>query len=647
MTPAVLGLVAAATGAGVMILEVMGVRVMAPWFGQSQLVWTHVIGVVLAALALGQWLGGRWADAGRGPGPATLLLAAGALGLALPELVALLGGAILPEDLGLLEAHPFVNLGSLLVALVALGLPMLALGAVTPWLVRLSRGAGAHPGRVVGRLLGAGTAGSLAGTFGATHLLLPWLGSSGAVRVAGGLLLLAAVPLWRGAGRPGVGALGLLVGPLAWVLLPEGPAALPGQLAQVETSYQLARVVEHEDGTRALLLNEGLDSFHSLWTADGGLTGMYYDAFLGPALAAPRDEEGRGRVLVVGLAAGTMARQLLTLDPRLDLRGVELDEELVALGRRWFELPEAVEVDAGLDARVVVRRDPRRYGAILIDAYSQQIYLPPHLTTVEFFRRVAERLEPGGVAALNVGGLSLDDPVVAAVCATFCQAFPEAEVARVPGTRNLLVMGWSGDRRPDLARALERHGLLPALAWMTEARRYARAASVRGRVLRDGDAPVEDLAHQAWTGEWVAPEPAPDESLDGAGTEDARLARCRDWVIQGHWARAERGLAPLAGSQQAGLAAEAELLLGNLDFERRQVEASRAHYRRALDRVSPDSVVAAAARGNLEALQALGTRASELEQRADSLGLWLAGALGLMGVGLLSLLRTPPSRSDG
>src|SRR5262245_865493 len=178
----------------------MAVRLMAPWFGTSQLVWTNVIGVVLAALAAGQWLGGRWAEARRGAGPATLLLAAGALSLALPDLVDWLSAHVRPAGLQLEEAYPFVTLGSLLVALLAVGAPMAALGAVTPWLVRLSRDASQQPGRVAGAVLAAGTLGSLVGAFGATHVLLPALGSAGAVRLAGGVLLLAALPLLR-AGR--------------------------------------------------------------------------------------------------------------------------------------------------------------------------------------------------------------------------------------------------------------------------------------------------------------------------------------------------------------------------------------------------------------------------------------------------------------
>ena len=142
-------------------------------------------------MAAGQWLGGRWAENRRRPSPSSLLIAAGALSVALPDIVRVVSPIVLPESLGLEEAYPFVTTGSLLVALVAVGLPMLAMGAVSPWLVRLSRGVSEAPGRVAGAILAAGTLGSLFGTFGATHVLLGSIGAVLTVRCAGGLLLLS------------------------------------------------------------------------------------------------------------------------------------------------------------------------------------------------------------------------------------------------------------------------------------------------------------------------------------------------------------------------------------------------------------------------------------------------------------------------
>jgi predicted membrane-bound spermidine synthase len=377
--------VACATGAAVMIIELMGVRLMAPWFGQSQLVWTNVIGVVLASLAVGQWLGGRWAEYRRHPRPTTLLIAAGALSIASPDLVRLVSPLVLPADLSLDEAYPFVTLGSLLVAFVAVGVPMLAMGAVAPWLVRLSREASEAPGRVAGAILAAGTLGSLLGTFGATHVLLGAFGSALTVRFAGGLLLVAGLVLAVGNG--GAGRAGLLMLLVPAVTIPWPSRAREAHvLEHVATPYQDARVELDPDGTRLLRINEGLDSFHSAYRPGDLWTDRYFDAFVVPALMAPEGDDGSRSVCVIGLGGGTMARQVQVVIPDAKILGIEIDDMLIGLGRKWFGLPESVSVAGGVDGRLALHVVQEPFGAILIDAYSQQIYLPPHLCTREFSR---------------------------------------------------------------------------------------------------------------------------------------------------------------------------------------------------------------------------------------------------------------------
>lgn len=614
-----------------MIVEVMGVRLMAPWFGQSQLVWTHVIGVVLASLAAGQWLGGRWAESGRGPRPATLLLAAAGLSLALPDLVAWLSQLILPADLPLLDAYPFVTTGSLLVAIAALGLPMAALGAVTPWLVRLSRDAGQAPARVTGRILAAGTLGSLVGTFGATHLLLPALGSAGAVRAAGLLLAVAGlVMLLLSHRRTHLGGL------LALLLLPLGAAGLPhgepldGLLEELETPYQWARVIEQPDGTRQLLLNEGLDSFHSVWQPTGVLTGLYYDALLYAAALAPRAQDDRRHVLVVGLAAGTLARQILALDEQAMVRGVEIDADIVALGRRWFELPEQTLVDEGYDGRVVLDRVPDQYGAILIDAYAQQIYLPPHLCSREFFELVRRRLQPEGLATLNIGGLSVEDPVVAAVSETFAAVFPGALQGRMPGTRNIIVVGCKGSFPAPAATlaALQSWNLLPALDWMVDGQQLSPVQPGGARLLRDGDAPVESLAHASWRGEWD--DAGGTSSLEAPSGLPARdLERGRALLAATRWSAAEQLCQAVAAKGDSQQRAEAMLLLGNVAFLRDQPQLAQRRYRELLSETSPGEVpsLREAAEGNLGLLDEQLRRAERLDRRQQWLVTWTWGAI--------------------
>jgi spermidine synthase len=491
--------VAAATGAAVMIIELMSVRILAPWFGQTLPVWTNVIGVVLLALAVGQWLGGRWAERRRGWGPASLLVVAGALSIALPDLVTWIAPTTMPVGLSLEEAFPFVTLGSLLVALPAIGLPMASMGAVAPWLVRLSRDAALRPGAVSGRILAAGTVGSLCGAFGSTYVLLGAFGSVLSVRLAGGLLLLAAVLVWRSAMRPArVALMALLLPATAWALPTR--AAEAGVLEAVETSYQFARVIRDNDGTILLRLNEGFDSFHSAYRPGDLWTGRYFDAFVIPALMAPATPGLHPSVLVVGFGAGTMSRQLHSINPRIGTVGIEPDAALIELGRRWFGLDADSIAHAGLDGRVALRLSEKRWGAILVDAYAQQMYLPHHLCTREFFELLRSRLLPGGVAALNLGGRTRENPVVAAVAATFASSFGNATMGRIPGTRNWMLLGWNGETpAPETVRErLRGAGVFDHLAWFTDGDLFAPVFAGDGLILVDGDDPIEALADAEW-----------------------------------------------------------------------------------------------------------------------------------------------------
>ena len=645
MSNAWLAAIAALTGAVVMVLELMAVRLMAPWFGQSQPVWTSVIGVVLASLAAGQWLGGRWAEARRGPRPALLLLLAGCWSIALPDIVAWLGSAVMPAELPLLEAYPFVTWGSLLVSVVSLGLPLLVLGAMTPWLVQVSTEVRQMPGRVTGRILGAGTLGSLVGTFGATHLLLGTLGSSWAVRVAGALLLVVALVVARLEGRRtgGAGALlGLFLLPVAAAFLPAaGP--MKGTLLETrETPYQLARVVEWEDGTRALQLNEGLDSFHSLYNPEKFWSGTYFDAFLGPAFLAPRSADGERDVLVIGLAAGTMARQILEVDPDVRVRGVEIDSGIVELGRRWFDLPDAVDVVEGVDGRIALVADSARYGAILMDAYAQQIYLPAHLCTEEFFASVRDHLLEGGVAALNLGGLGREDPLVSAVAHTFNAVFGNAVMGRVPGTRNMLLMGFRGPapRPAQWEAALSQVAFPPpeggvgGLSWFWNSKVLASVGDASEVLLRDGRAPVEALAHESWQGQLVQ-----ESALENPVIDAGSLDLARQWIAQTRWSAAEAILREVVLQSSPENQASAHLLLGNIAFERGRFGEAVQEYRAAeaaVGRENPDvRGTTVTAQANIELALSSMERAERLAGRRGRVQI---GVLAALGAGLTALL---------
>ena len=422
-------LVAAVVGAASLGTEIAAARLLAPYFGASTIVWANTIATVLVALSAGYWVGGRLAD--RDPtlrGLCRVVLAAAVL-LALIPFVArpFLGGAV--DALDSVAAGAFV--GSLIAVMVLVAVPVMLLGAIAPYAVRLSVTTVEEAGRVAGRLYAISTMGSLVGVFSAALLLVPFAGTRMTfLTFAVALALVSLIGLARPATLAPL-AIGLLA------LIPVGTikAAEPGEtvLAERETEYGYARVVRYGDGDRGLELNEG-QAIHSLLRADGDvLTGDYWDEplvlpFAGTGPTHPRAPRS---VAILGSAAGTTARAFGVLFPRTRVDAVEIDSELTALGRRWFRLGGPNLHTHTADARPWLRATHRHFDLVVVDAYRQP-YVPFYLATKEFFRLVRSHLNPGGMVVVNVGHPAGDDGLETVLSATLRTAFPD--VARDPVT---------------------------------------------------------------------------------------------------------------------------------------------------------------------------------------------------------------------
>ncbi|MFQ5506032.1 MAG: fused MFS/spermidine synthase, partial [Planctomycetota bacterium] len=477
-------------GFSVMVVELSAVRVLAPSFGDSVPVWTNVIGVILLALAIGAFVGGWVADRDGSPRLLPwLLLAAGGLLLVVPGLAPWLARWIMPEALALDRAMAVLVEGSLAVTLLVFAPPVLLLGTISPLLIRIgASGRAARTGRVSGLVYATGTLGSLLGTFLATHLLVPYLGLRTTFFVAAAALISAGlIAGWLGARLRARALAALLPCGLCLLIGEPRPVWLGAQqrlLARADSYYQRLWVVEdHEElegqrrRVRSLKINEGLDSFHSVWIQDTPFTnGRYYDSFsLLPAmLAESRGEEGRRavgesvRALSLGCGAGSILRILRwLLGSRLDAVGVELDPSVLELGRRYFALPQSApgfRLLGHLGARVYVSyvdKDGPPFDLICLDTYRNQIYLPEHLASVEFFRALRGRLAVDGILALNLNDFSDDGAVISAVAGTLAAVFPSVESFR--SGRNFFVFAHAGKpgllhrslgRAPVLARSL-------------------------------------------------------------------------------------------------------------------------------------------------------------------------------------------------
>lgn len=437
------------TGALVMVVEVLGSRVIGPFFGVSLFVWTALITVTLLALAAGYALGGMLVD--RHASPALLyaiVMAAGALVALVPWLKPFVLKAALP--LGL-------RAGSLAASAALFGPALLLLGCVSPFVVRLAAREWTRLGRTVGLFYAVSTAGSFAGTLCAGYLVIGYVGVSLAFHLAGLTLVALGAAYFAFFRRRWLALLAPAVAIAAWPggELPSVRLA-DGTLATVvhaeDSFYGHIRVVEYSHGatrTRELvidgLVQGGVDVANGL--------SIYEYSYLLQSLPVALHPAGRS-CLVIGVGAGVVPSWYEARGIATDV--VDIDPRVVEAARRFFGYRPAGNVHLE-DARYFLSLPGRRYDFVILDVFTGDT-TPGHLLSVEALRLARSRLNPGGVLAVNlVGAIGPDAQMTGSVVATLRAVFdtvrvhPAFDPAQGATHGNLVLLAHDGPARGPVA----------------------------------------------------------------------------------------------------------------------------------------------------------------------------------------------------
>ena len=399
-------------------IEFAAARLLAPFFGQSLFIWGTLIGLILIYLTLGYYAGGRLAD--RHPDPELLYrLAAGAA--LWTALIPVFSRPILSlAQTGFAQLSVGLVLGSLISVMVLFALPVILLGMVSPFVIRLRIRQLDTAGNAAGAVYALSTLGSILGTFLPVFWLIPSFGTRPTIFVLALFLGLVSSLGLIGPGRRRLYAL-IPVGIVLLGVLSGGGirAAFYGQLLyEAESAYSYIQVVKSGNETQ-LLIDDG-HAVHSIYDPTTLYTHGYWDdallaPFFGPG-AVPR------RVALVGLAGGTVARQFTAVDGPVPIDGVELDPKIADAGRRYFAMTEPNLHVIIADGRYWMATSAASYDVIFVDAYRQP-YIPFYLTTREFFQSARAHLRPGGVLAINVGRTPTDHRLVDALSGTLTSVF--------------------------------------------------------------------------------------------------------------------------------------------------------------------------------------------------------------------------------
>lgn len=481
-------------------IELAASRLVAPYFGSSTFIWANLIGLTLSFLALGYYLGGKLAD--RRPEPA-LLYALLILAAVATALVPLASHPILRASLAAFDNVAVgAFYGSLVGTLLLLAIPVTLIGAATPFAVRLEMQSVASAGQTTGGLYALSTVGSIAGSFVPVLVLIPFLGTRATFFILGGTLGAVAVLGLISTVGPRGSALALLLLGLTMV---GSVGASSGRIKppyrgvlvhEEESAYNYIQVLQDGDET-ILALNEG-HAIHSIYNPTSLLTGGPWDYLLVAPLFRTGGPTPTRRAAIIGLAAGTSARQLTAAYPDIQIDGVEIDPAVVDVGRRWFDMNEPNLRVSIEDGRYFMRTTTSTYDVIAIDAYHQP-YIPFQLTTTEFFTDVADHLEPGGVAVVNAGRTETDFRLVDAISATMSRVFDHVFLIDADRFTNTIVFGMNDAASTDAFvanAALLPPGPIRTVAEASLSTGRVRESTATGPVFRDDRAPVEWVTDQ-------------------------------------------------------------------------------------------------------------------------------------------------------
>lgn len=487
-----------------MVVEVLGSRVIGPFFGVSLFIWTSLIAVTMIALSLGYAVGGVLADRHGTPEALySIILIAGILVLGIPFAKASVLELCVP--LGL-------RLGSFLSSSLLFGPPLFLLGCVSPYLIKIAAREMNNLGRTVGGFYALSTIGSVVGTALTGFVLIAYLGVDRIFHLVGVLLIMLSLGYFLFFRKLYWAAPALLS---VFILL---PGDKPQQLVKImddgtqaslvashDSHYGNLKVVDYrfeEKHIRELIIDGlvqgGLDMVN-------GLSIYEYSYFL-EQLPVALNPQGKN-CLVIGLGAGVVPRWYESQGIITDV--VDIDESVVEFAQTYFNFTLQGDVHIQ-DARYFLRTHQQTYDYVVLDVFNGDT-TPAHLLSLEALQLVAEKLSGNGVLGINLAGSVGREPyMTASVVKTLQQVFDQVEiyptfdVTEGDGSGNLVIIAYFGNTRvADFSKAqvAKVHPTVQKIYFSLLNKQFRFPKSTEAIILTDNYNPVD--FYDAWLRESV------------------------------------------------------------------------------------------------------------------------------------------------
>jgi len=425
-------------GAIIMALELIAARVMSPYVGSSNPIWTAIIGIILISMSLGYYLGGKMADKKHDFNIlATIIITSAIMVSLIPILETRFIKVLALTDLPL-------SVTAIMSALIAFSVPALLLAMVSPYSIKLMEVNSDNVGSISGRLSSISTLGSIFGTFFTGFYLIPTLGNRMLILLSAILLILLAALLFEKKSLKHIGVIALCIlfsgynFSYGYTIFKANNSNV---LADIDSEYSRIWVTQYGE-YKVLQVDTAIESYLK---ADGSMGNYleYYDLF-DYYLKNAKD------TLIIGGAAYTYPMHFLEKYKDKNIDVVEIDATMTKIAEEYFGLKKDERLNVyHQDGRSFINKNTKKYDAIFVDAFKGH-NVPFELTTVEAYRKMKESLNNNGMVMVNIIS-SLEGENAGFIeheFSTFKKVFEDVKVFDVSDeelteTRNLILVGFN------------------------------------------------------------------------------------------------------------------------------------------------------------------------------------------------------------
>jgi len=395
----ILEIVVFISGAVIMIFELVGSRIIAPYVGTSIYAWTSLTGVILASLSIGYYIGGYWADKRPNTRPMAAIMIFSAVAIAFSAFTKDIFSAIISTSQVVLEIK------SVMISVILFAPASFLLGMISPYAVRLKMSDIAKSGKTAGNLYAISTAGSIFGTFLAGFYIIPNFGSTNSLIILSITLLFMTVLLLFGTRigksiKVAVFILIVFLGLTSIVSIVEQKIFV----ADVDTAYNRILVFRTDySTTKKPILALATDPYGvqaAMFT--DGTNDLVFDYTKFYRLFSYFVPNPTG-VLMIGGCAYTYPRDFIKNYPDAKMDVVEIDPGMTAIARKYFGLNDEKNLTIyHQDARIYLNENKKKYDVIFGDAFNSASEIPFQLTTKEAVAKEYNALNEGGVIMINI-----------------------------------------------------------------------------------------------------------------------------------------------------------------------------------------------------------------------------------------------------